>query len=137
MDMTGGLTDYGEAQALIALLPNGTARYVGLFTTLPDDDGTGGTEASGGGYARASHSSWVNATSGTATERRNDGAITLPELSADLEGNIGWGVWDDPSAGNLIAAGPLVDGAGNAVTVAFSSGDTPRFADQELKVGID
>jgi hypothetical protein len=133
-----GLTDYGEQQALIALLPNGTARYVGLFTTLPTaDDGTGGVEASGSGYARKSHAAWLNTAVAPITYRVNNGAIEFTALTADLDGCVGWGVWDAAAAGNLIAFGNLKDVAGNSITKNFTSGNQPRFPDQELQIGIN
>lgn len=132
-----GLSNYGEEQALIALLPNGTACYVALFTELPDDDGTGGTEASGSSYARKSHSAWTNGTSGTATQRKNNGTIEFAALSGSLAGIVGWGIYDALTSGNLIAFGTIKNSGGTDVTKNFVSTDQPRFLDQELKVGID
>lgn len=132
-----GLTDYGEQQALIALLPNGTNRYVGFFTVLPDDDGTGGTEASGSGYARIAHAAWINVAAAPITYRVNDGAVEFAALTADLVDIVGWGIWDALAAGNLIAFGPILNVGGVEITKTFTSGNQPRFIDQELKVGID
>lgn len=133
-----GLTDYGEQQALIALLPNGTNVYVGFFTVQPTaDDGTGGTEANGSGYARKSHNAWVNTAVAPVTYRVNNGAITFTALTADLVGCVGWGIWDASVAGNLVAFGPLLDSGGNEITKTFTSGNQPQFLDQELKVGLN
>ena len=133
-----GLTDYGEQQALIALLPNGTDVYVGFFTVLPTaDDGTGGTEATGSGYARKAHQAWLNTAVAPITYRVNNGAIEFTALTADLDDIVGWGIWDAASGGNLIAFGPVLDASGNEITKDFTSGNQPRFVDQELKVGID
>jgi hypothetical protein len=132
-----GLTDYGEQQALIALLPNGTNRYVGFFTVLPDDDGTGGTEAIGSGYARIAHAAWINVAAAPITYRVNDGAVEFAALTADLADIVGWGIWDALAAGNLIAFGPILNVGGVEITKTFTSGNQPRFIDQELKVGID
>jgi hypothetical protein len=132
-----GLTDYGEQQALIALLPNGTNVYIGFFTTLPADDGTGGVEASGSGYARVNHAAWINVAEDPITYRVNNGAISFSALTADLASIIGWGIWDAAVAGNLIAFGPLLDVSENEITKTFTSGNQPRFVDQELKIGLD
>ena len=133
-----GLTDHGEGLAIAGALPNGTARYVGFFTVEPTaDDGTGGTEATGSGYARKSHSAWTTTTVGEVTYGINNGAVTFTALTADLEDIVAWGVWDAASGGNLIAFGPLLDVAGNEITQTFTSGNNPQFPDGELKVGID
>lgn len=133
-----GLTNYGEQTALEALLPNGTDVYVAFFTVLPTaDDGTGGTEASGSGYARKEHQAWINTTSGDITYRVNNGAVEFDALTADLEDIVGWAIFDAAVAGNMIAFGPLLDVGGNEITKTFTSGNQPRFIDQELKVGID
>ena len=132
-----GLTDYGEQQALIALLPNGTNVYVGYFTVLPTaDDGTGGTEALGSDYARKAHLAWINVAADPITYRVNNGAITFAALAADLVDIVGWGIWDAVSGGNLITFGPLLDVSGNEITQTFTSGNQPNFITQELKVGL-
>lgn len=63
-----------------------TTVYVGLFTTAPSDAGTGGTEVTGGSYARASVVSstgnWA-APSGTPRQISNAGVITFATPSAD------------------------------------------------------
>lgn len=134
-----GLTDYAEAACLTALLPNGTDVYVGFFTVLPTaDDGTGGTEASGSGYARKAHQAWVNTTVGDYTYRVNNGAIEFTALTADLDGVNGWGIWDASVAGNLLAFGPLLDALGAEVyDKTLTNGNQPRFVDQELKIGLN
>lgn len=133
-----GLTDYGEQQALIALLPNGTNVYAGFFTVLPTaDDGTGGTEATGSGYARKAHAAWINVAEDPITYRVNNGAIEFATLSADLVDVVGWGVWDALTSGNLIAFGPLLDVSENEITKTFTSGNQPRFVTQELKIGLN
>lgn len=134
-----GLSEYGAEQALGSanVLPNGTNKYVALLTALPTErDGTGLVEATGSGYARIAHNSWVNVTSGDNTLRKNSGAVTYAALTADLDGIVGWAVYSAVSGGNLIAYGPLVDGSNNAITRDFASGDQPRFTDQELEIGI-
>lgn len=52
-----GLTDYSAKASLnwesgIAAMPALASRFLSLLTTMPGDAGTGGTEVSGGGYAR-------------------------------------------------------------------------------------
>jgi hypothetical protein len=81
-----------------------TAIHVGLFTSLPSDAG-GGTEASGGNYARQQvtkvDASWA-APSGTPSSTSNSSAIAWP--AATWTGTVvGWGIFDASSTGNLIA----------------------------------
>ena len=134
-----GLTITSKQTALAAVLPNGTDAYAGFFTVRPTDDvPTGGTEATGSGYARKDHNAWINTTVGDDVYRVNNGAIEFTALTADLTGINGWGLWDAVSGGNLLAYGPLLDVGGNELSdVTFTNGNQPRFVDQEMKVGLD
>lgn len=131
-----GLTDYGEAAALAAILPNGTNRYIALFTTSPDADGTGGTEATGYSYARKAHSAWTNEVVDGVTYRKNDGAIEFTALTGSISGVVAYGIYDASTSGNLLAFGPIKDSGGEEVTKNFVNTDQPRFLDQELKIGL-
>ena len=83
--------------------------YVALLTTATDD-ATGGTEVTGGGYARkavaAAAGQWTRGTSGPGTVT-NTNAITFAQATAD------WGtishvvVYDAISGGNRIMHGAL------------------------------
>lgn len=83
--------------AMLDMAISGTY-YIALFTTAPDDEGSGGIEVSGGGYSRVAHSSWNTAAGGTKT---NNGAISFGDPSAD------WGtveaicLYDAASGGNF------------------------------------
>lgn len=104
-----------------------TNLYVALFTTLPNDSG-GGTEVSGGSYARVNHNAWNAASSGSAT---NNGAITFTTASGSW-GTVGWvALFDASSGGNMLCWGAV----GTAKTI--SSGDTASFADTALAVTLD
>ncbi len=131
-----GLTSYGETQALNVNLPNGTSRYIALFTSMSDADGTSIVEASGSSYARKLCTAWVNETVNGVTYRKNNGAIEFAALSGSISGVVGWGIYDALTSGNLIAAGYVRDVSGVAVTKNFVSTNQPRFLDQELKVGL-
>lgn len=82
--------------------------YVALFTVLPGADGTGGTECSGTGYARAAvaqnATNWPAASAG---EKANGAAISWGTADADWGSIVGWGVYDSLTAGNLLHAGRL------------------------------
>lgn len=82
--------------------------YVALFTAAPSDAG-GGTEVSGGSYARqavatGSSSGWA-AASGGATE--NSSAITFPTATANWGEIVAMGLFDALSSGNLLFWGFL------------------------------
>ena len=120
---------------LATVLPNGTPRYVGLFSSMPGADGVGGTELSGSGYARVSHSTWTTAVTGHVVRRMNVGAIQFPEFTGDLSAR-GFGIWDAATAGNLQAFGYIRNAGGQPVIMAFAATDEPRFLPLELVAGI-
>lgn len=120
-----------------------TSLYVGLLTAAPSDVG-GGTEVTGGSYARVAIASsltgWAGtqaaastvASSGTSGTTSNNAAITFPAPTASW-GSIGWfGIYDAVTGGNLLFWGAL----GTAKTV--NSGDAaPSFAAAALSIQID
>lgn len=130
------LTDYAEKKLLDHLL--GTASftqptvYVALFTAAPDDTG-GGTEVSGGSYARQGGLSFDAATGSGAgsSTADNSNAITFPQATA------GWGtvthfaLFDAASGGNMLAWGAL------SSNKTVQSGDTPEFSAGSLTVKLD
>jgi hypothetical protein len=65
------------------------SHWVALFTTLPNEDGTGGVEVSGGSYARQeivnNTSNWTP-NPATAGQKSNANAINFPPATAD------WGI---------------------------------------------
>lgn len=96
----------------------GIARWVALFTAAPSDSG-GGTEVSGGSYARAqldaSTSNWANtqasgtgASSGTGGATSNSSTITFPAPSGANWGSCThFGIFDASTSGNLLFHGAL------------------------------
>lgn len=135
--MAGITTGTGTITALTALLPSGTARYVALFTTLPNQDGSSGVEVTGSGYARATCSSWSMA-SGNNARRQNGTAVTFAALTGAVSGVVGWGIYDAASAGNLLAFGPVrATASGLATTRNFIATDQPSFPAGELWVSIE
>jgi hypothetical protein len=84
------------------------AVYVGLFTTAPDDQG-GGTEVSGGSYARQAVSFAAptdnGASSGAQTASAAD--VIFPAASADWGTITAVGLFDALSGGNLLMYGSL------------------------------
>ena len=83
--MAGSFSDYLEDKLLKHAFTNTTytpaaTMYVGLYTAAPTDAG-GGTEVSGGSYARVSVSFSV---SGTGTLCTNSAAVELPAPGAPI-----------------------------------------------------
>lgn len=89
--------------------------YVALFTVAPTSRaGTGGTEVSGGAYARQAiaSSAWnAVSTSGsglTSIEQITQvNAITFPTATANWGTIVGMGLYDAVSGGNLLEYGDL------------------------------
>lgn len=119
-------SDYVENKAVDHIL--GTAAWtmpaavsLALFTTNPNfETGVGGTEATGGSYARkaiAFTASSGGATSNTAQKQWTVGT----DIAAGTY--TGWGVYDAASGGNL-----LFGDAFSANRVLGTTGDTLTFA---------
>lgn len=117
--------------------------YVALFTAAPNDSG-GGTEVSGGSYARvavtADLTSWAgtqsagstSASSGTGGTTSNNATITFPAPTAAWGVVTHFGIFDSSSSGNLWIWGAL----GTPKTI--NDGDAaPSFAAGALTFQID
>lgn len=101
--------------------------YLGLFTAAPSDTG-GGTEVSGGSYARISCAFSVSGTNPTTAT--NSSAAEFATATGSW-GSVGWvGVYDASSSGNLLAWSALT----TAKTV--SSGDVFRFDGGDLDITL-
>lgn len=117
-------TDFAENKVLDHMLGKTSwtmpTAYVGLFTAAPSDAG-GGTEVSGGSYARKSTAGadW-NAASGGSTSNAN--AITFVTASASWGTVTHFGIFDAATAGNLLRWAALT------TSKAIGSGDTASFA---------
>jgi len=102
--------------------------YVGLFTAAPSDAG-GGTEVTGGSYARVNANTSFGAASGTTMS--NDAAITFTTATASWGTVTHFGIFDASTAGNLLIWGAL------GTSKAVGSGDTASFAIGELDITLD
>jgi hypothetical protein len=142
------LSDYLENKVIDWLLrgqaftPPATV-YVGLVT-VAENDAAGGTEVSGGSYARvavtSSLANWAGtqgagttvASTGTSGTTSNNNTITFPAPTANWGTIVGMGVWDAASAGNLLFYAPLT------VNKTVNNGDAaPSFAAAALSFQID
>mgnify|MGYP001317718868 CR=1 FL=1 len=140
------LSDYLENKLIDHLL-RATAysapatTYVGLLTAAPSDSG-GGTEVSGGSYARASVASgtgaWTatqggtsGASSGTGGTTGNAATISFATPSAGWGTVTHFGVYDALTGGNLLFHGALT------ASKVINSGDSVSFAAGALTLQID
>ena len=131
--MAGNLSDYLENKLLDHFLGTTaytmpTTVYVGLYTVAPSDTGTGttgGTQVTGGSYARQT-AVFSAAASGTTSNTANIDFADMPAATT-----VAIGVFDALTAGNLLLWGTLT---ANKTTDA---GDTLRIATGDLDISID
>ena len=102
-----------------------TAWYAALFTSAPSDAG-GGTEVSGGAYARQAVTFSVSGNTAT-----NSGAIEYPTATAGYGTVTHVGVFDASSGGNLIAYAALT------ASKTIDTGDVLRLPAGDLDVTLD
>lgn len=127
--MAGTNSDYTENKLVDHVLGTGSftmpaAVSLGLFTTNPNfETGAGGTEATGGSYARKAIA--FTASSGGATSNT---AAKVWTVGTDLAAGTytGWGVFDAASAGNMLfgdafSSSRIVSTAGDTITFAIGS----------------
>lgn len=127
--MAGNLTDYLENKILDHFLGTTafampTPVYVGLFTVAPTDS-TGGTEVTGGSYAR--QTAVFSASSAGATS--NSANIDFTGMPAAT--TLAVALFDASTSGNMLVYGTLTT---NKTTDA---GDTLRIATGDLDISID
>lgn len=102
-----------------------TAWYIALFTTNPGET-SGGTEVSGGGYARQSATFTV--TGDTAT---NSAAIEFPEATSSYGTVTHVAIMDASTGGNQIAYAAL------SASKAIDTGDILRIPAGDLDITLD
>lgn len=135
----GAFSDYLEGEIIKHAFRTGswtkpTVLAVGLFTGAPGESG-GGTEVSGGSYARASlnpaDANWAAPSSGNG-QTSNSSTITFPTPSGNWGTVTHWGLFDATSAGNLMFYGTLT----NSKTI--NNGDpAPSFPGGTLVITLD
>ena len=102
-----------------------TTLYVALFTAAPSDSG-GGTEVSGGAYARQTI---AFTTSGDTTS--NNAAVEFPTATANYGTVTHVGVYDASSAGNLMAWAALTS------SKTIETGDVFRIPSGDLDITLN
>lgn len=98
--------------------------YMGLFTVAPTDAG-GGTEVTGGGYARQAVA--FSAPSGGAIS--NSAIEEFTASGANFGTIVAFGLFDAPTAGNLLAWGTIT-------SATINDGDTLRFAIGDIDITL-
>ncbi len=110
--------------------PVGTV-YVALYTVAPDDAGAGGTEVSGGAYARVAvannATNWPAAVGGA---KSNGVAVTFPQATAAWGTVVAFAILDAASLGNMLISAALTTSKG------VQTGDTPVFGVSDLKLSL-
>lgn len=127
--MAGNLTNYLENKLIDHFLGTTTYTkptniYVGLFTVTPGE-AAGGTEVTGGSYARQI-ATFGAASSGSTTNSGNIDYTNMPAATT-----VAIGIFDALTSGNMLLYGALTT---NKTTDA---GDTLRIATGSLSVSID
>jgi len=119
--------------------PTTTTLYVGLLTAAPNDAG-GGTEVSGGSYARvavtSSLANWAGtqsagsttASTGTGGQTSNNTAITFPTPTAGWGTVTHFGIYDAATGGNLLFHGALT------IAKTINQADTVTFPAASLSI---
>ena len=124
-----GKSDYLENKVLDHILGNTSysppaTMYYGLFTAAPSDAG-GGTEVTGGSYARVGKTNnttnFPNAVSGV---KSNGADVQFPTATAPWGTVTHVGVFDASTAGNLLYWAPLTSPVTvpNGGSMLFSAG---------------
>lgn len=135
--MVGSASLYAENKCLEHLVGKNSftmpaTPFLALFIVAPDDeDGTGGTEASAGNYARKTcpGTNWGAAAAGAIA---NTSAVEFAECSGTNWGTInGFALFDAETDGNMIIWGEIT------TPKAINIGDTAKFAIGELDVTLD
>ena len=127
-----GFSDYLEDKVLEHIFGGNaftapSTLYVALYTVAPSDTG-GGTEVSGGAYARQTATFTVSGTNPTTAS--NTAAIEYPTATANYGTVVAVGVLDASSSGNLLAYSTLDS------SKVVSSGDVFRFNAGDLDITL-
>lgn len=130
--MAGSFSDYLEDKVLKHVFTNTaytspTTLYVALYTVAPSDTG-GGTEVTGGSYARQSMAFTVSGTS--PTQATNTSAVEFPTATADWGTVVAAAVFDASSTGNMLAWADLT------ANKTISNGDVFRFPASSFTVTL-
>jgi hypothetical protein len=126
MATTGySLTHYAEGKVGDAILRGisftaPAQMYMALFTVAPTDAG-GGTEVSGGGYARQPVTFGAGTTQTTGTLYVNSATVTFPQATANWGTIVAFAFFDAATGGNMWEY-TTQDGQGNPLNITVNAG---------------
>jgi hypothetical protein len=126
-----GFSDYLEDKVLDHVF-GGVAytqptKHVALYTVAPTDTG-GGTEVTGGSYARQTGAFTVSGTNPTTAS--NSAAIEYPTATANYGTVVAVGILDASTGGNLLAYANL------DTSKSVTTGDVFRFDTGDLDITL-
>ena len=127
--MAGNLSNYLEDKVLDHILgtttyTKPTTVYVALYTAAPSDAG-GGTQVTGGSYARQT-AAFSASSSGATSNSANIDFASMPACTV-----VAIGIFDALTAGNLLVWGTL------STNKSLDAGDTLRIATGDLDISLD
>ena len=134
--MAGSFSDFLELELLDHVFGNAaytapTPVYVALFTAAPTDSG-GGTEVTGGSYARVSvTNNATNFPAASGGSKSNGTTITFATASASWGTVTSFAIFDASTAGNMLCWATLT------ANKTIDSGDTASFAASALTITLD
>lgn len=138
----GSFTDYTEEKILdflfgaVSYTPP-SSLYIGLSSTAINEDGTGVSEPSGGGYARAEVANdmftWKSVVQGDLeqSQKKNNISIEFPEATAEWGTMTHFFIADALTEGNILAYGALNE------DITIVSQDKARFVEDTLVIELD
>lgn len=133
--MASGFSDFLEVELLDHVFGAATysapaTTYIAIYTAAPSDAG-GGTEVTGGSYARVAFTNnktnWGDAASGAIT---NDVLIDFGTASANWGTVVAMAILDASSGGNFLAWGDLT------ASKVINSGDSATFPVGDLDITL-
>lgn len=130
----GSLTDYFERKILNAFCGNDTAlastsMWVALYTATPSD-ASGGTEVSGGNYARKSSGAWSTAT-GASGWVANAATVTFATATLSWGNVTHFATLDDSATGYMLMWATLT------AARDIGTNDVAAFAVGSLTIALD
>ena len=134
-----GKADFLENQLLdhvfraVSIFATPANVYIALFTTTPTgDDGTGGTEVTGGAYARVTAATgtgnWKDPSTATQGQTKNLVKLVFPVATANWGTINGMGIYDASGGGNLYYFGDIT------TPTAVNSGSQAFFEINDITV---
>ena len=133
--MAGSFSDFLELEVLDHVFGNAAYTapatvYIALYTVAPTDAG-GGTEVTGGSYARvAVTNNATNFPAAAAGAKSNGTVITFTTATASWGTVVAFGIFDALTLGNLLAWADLT------TNKTVDNGDTASFAVNDLDLTL-